>query len=71
MSDYFCEKCDYYIFIDSGYGYCMRFPPIYYIKYFRLSWKLRLVPVYELKYPHIPWCQIPCEEFKRKERPKK
>jgi len=27
MTERRCEKCQYYLRIDDGYGYCRRFPP--------------------------------------------
>ena len=55
-----CEDCVYYGMIDSGYGYCRRFPP-------RLL-QTKYLPIrYEAKYPEVPWCECACGEF-HKER---
>ena len=57
--DYLCEKCHWYLMIDSGYGYCRRFPPSILRKYHK-----GLKVYYENEYPCIPWDTIPCGEFK-------
>ena len=52
-----CENCQFYIFIDSGYGRCRRFPP----KEVR-SW---LGNIIETKYPVVEWCRKSCGEHKK------
>ena len=66
--DYLCEKCHWYLMIDSGYGYCRRFPPQHlvkvvseYIKRFFLFSRCYK----EYQYPCIGWNTIPCGEFKK------
>ena len=56
-----CEKCEYYLMIDSGYGYCRRFPPksIVTEKHF---WSK---PEAEIKYQLVEWCRVACGEFKK------
>ena len=49
-----CEQCKFYGFIDSGYGYCRRYPPIWIPK--------KLFKV-EIAYPEVPWCEYACGEF--------
>ena len=50
-----CEKCKYYLMIDSGYGYCRRYPPT--IK--KVSRKKD-----EITYQLVEWCRRICGEFK-------
>jgi hypothetical protein len=52
-----CEQCQYYIFIDSGYGYCRRFPP----KLVRKIWPSNSA---RIEYPLTEWCRRSCGEFK-------
>jgi len=46
-----CEDCKHYEFIDSGYGYCFRFPP-------QIIGRERknVIPV-------VAWCRKACGEF--------
>lgn len=55
-----CEQCQHYLFIDSGYGYCRRFPPK--VENTGKWWKLK----WEIKYPLVEWCRISCGEFKNR-----
>lgn len=50
-NDYVCEECKFYKFIDSGYGYCRRYPP----KFFELK-KF-------FEYIIVEWDRICCGEF--------
>jgi hypothetical protein len=54
-----CENCKYYRMLDSGYGYCNRYPPKYII--------IKLIPIrYKIQYPEITWDNMICGEFKIK-----
>ena len=56
-----CEKCKYYGFFDSGYGYCRRYPPKEIIK------KISILGIkIEQDYPLVAWCENICGEFKTK-----
>ena len=48
-----CERCKFYLMIDSGYGYCRRFPPQ----------QLRKKKKFKIEYPITEWCRIACGEF--------
>jgi len=52
-----CEQCQYYLFIDSGYGYCRRFPPK--IENEGKWWK----PKWKIHYQLVEWCRRACGEF--------
>ena len=54
-----CEKCKFYILIDSGYGYCRRFPPR--IENEGKWWK----PKWRIRYQLTEWCRKACGEFKK------
>ncbi len=51
-----CEQCEYYIFIDSGYGYCRRFPP----KVEKEKWWSNQL---RINYQLTEWCRKSCGEF--------
>jgi len=55
-----CENCKFYLWIDSGYGYCRRFPPI--TKNIGKWWKPYWVTHYQL----VEWCRRACGEFQRR-----
>lgn len=62
-----CENCVFYVRLDSGYGYCRRFPPVSTISYLNFSWKkLKFVPIYEFEYQIVVWSTPPCGEYKEK-----
>lgn len=52
-----CELCKYYGMIDSGYGFCKRYPP----KSLRAG---LLKPKYRTTYPVVAWDLSACGEFK-------
>ena len=55
-----CEDCKYYNMIDSGYGYCRRFPP-------NIKHKIKngLFKYYfKIHYPIVAWTNHICGEFK-------
>lgn len=55
-----CEDCTFYLWIDSGYGYCRRFPP----RVERLPgrwWR----PRWKIQYQLVEWCRKACGEFIR------
>lgn len=55
-----CELCRHYGFIDSGFGYCRRYPPVLVrVKLLKLR--------YEAEYPEVAWCENACGEFSKKE----
>ena len=59
-----CDDCQFYIPIDSGYGYCRRFPP----KTERVgSWWSRTI---DISYQIVEWCRRACGEYKEKEEKK-
>lgn len=66
--DYICDKCHWYLMIDSGYGYCRRFPPqhLHKIKseYIKRFFGLFNKTYREYQYPLVAWNNIPCGEFK-------
>jgi len=51
-----CEKCQYYLRIDSGYGYCRRFPP-----------QNKMVGIFrkkrKIEHPMVEWDRKACGEF--------
>ena len=55
-----CEQCKFYIFQDSGYGLCRRYPP--------MTLLIKVFPrfIYDTQYPLVAWCQKACGEFRRK-----
>lgn len=54
-----CDQCIFYKMIDSGYGLCVRLPPVRQkVGFFGLE--------HEAKYPVIPWTNLICGEFKKK-----
>ena len=59
MTERRCEKCHYYLRIDSGFGYCRRFPP-----------QNRFVGIFrkqkKIEYPIVEWNRKACGEFKLK-----
>ena len=59
MTEKRCEKCQYYLAIDSGYGYCRRFPP-----------RNKLVGIFrkkvKIEYPIVEWDRKVCGEFTKK-----
>jgi len=52
-----CKDCKFYIWADSGYGYCRRYPP----EMVNLGkwWK----PKWEITYQLVEWCRRSCGEF--------
>jgi len=54
-----CEDCEFYLCIDSGYGYCRRFPPQWHN---RGNW---LKPKWVLEYQLTEWCRRSCGEFQK------
>jgi len=58
--DFICENCKFYIWVDSGYGYCRRYPP----KKIRIGkwWQ----PRYRTTYQLVEWCRRACGEFQGK-----
>jgi len=59
MTERICEKCQYYLRIDSGYGYCRRFPP-----------QNKMVGItkkkIKIEYPIVEWDRKACGEFTKK-----
>lgn len=56
-----CDLCKYYIFIDSGYGYCRRYPPRFHPKKTFTIQGLRTK--FEILYPIVEWCRRACGEY--------
>jgi len=56
-----CEDCKWYGMIDSGYGYCLRFPPKDVIKSRFPRLKI------DIEYQIVPWTMRVCGEFSSKE----
>jgi hypothetical protein len=55
-----CGGCVFYYMIDSGYGWCTRYPPKnIQVKTF---WKT----TFAFTYPEVPWCCAGCGEYKEK-----
>lgn len=56
-----CESCEFYSFIDSGYGHCMRYPP---------RWRIvKLLPLkYDTHHTVVAWCDPICGEYKKEEK---
>lgn len=54
-----CELCMFYLFIDSGYGYCKRYPPIEEIS--KKHWWSE--KEYKIHYQVVEWCRRACGEF--------
>ena len=63
-----CESCLYYLMIDSGYGYCHRYPPKDTHKPVTLWWILfcRHRPPIKVRYQVVSWDNPICGEFKTK-----
>jgi len=59
MTEKRCENCQYYLRIDSGYGYCRRFPPQN--KSVGIFRKRR-----KIEYPIVEWDRKACGEFIKK-----
>jgi len=59
MTERRCEKCQYYLTIDSGYGYCRRFPPRDKILG---TFRKRM----RIEYPVVEWNRKACGEFRLK-----
>ena len=54
-----CEQCKYYVRIDSGYGYCKRYPPKL-ISERRYFWQPQK---FKIEYQITEWCRRACGEF--------
>ena len=61
IHSHYCEQCKFYIWVDSGYGYCRRYPP----KEIKEGswWK----PKYKISYQLVEWDRLACGEFLPKE----
>ena len=57
-----CELCHHYLFIDSGYGNCKRYPPK-----LQLTKNTIFKKEYATLYPEVKRCEFACGEFKNKE----
>lgn len=57
-----CEKCNFYSMVDSGYGKCVRFPPVF-VKY---SENFGTKHITDFIYPQIAFNNISCGEFKNR-----
>ena len=55
-----CQDCKFYLMIDSGYGYCRRFPPK--IENVGKWWK----PKWEIHYQLVEWYRKACGEMLRR-----
>jgi len=55
--DSICKGCKFYTWIDSGYGYCRRYPP----KVVNVGkwWR----PKIQINYQLVEWCRRTCGEF--------
>jgi len=54
-----CGDCKFYLMIDSGYGYCCRFPPR------TENTSNRWSPKWAIHYQSVEWCRIACGEFSK------
>ena len=56
-----CEDCKFYLWVDSGYGYCRRYPPkdVNVGKWWNPKWKI--------SYQLVEWCRRACGEFIRRQ----
>ena len=53
-----CSQCKYYHFLDSAYGWCVRYPPI---SAFTQKW----FHIYHaFVYPEVPFNNASCGEYK-------
>lgn len=59
-----CLDCKFYIWIDSGYGFCRRYPPKWHKRLERRHWWKK--PEWEITYQLVEWCRRACGEFVRK-----
>lgn len=61
---YNCYNCKYYLFFDSGYGYCTLNPPIpiYGFK-FKLKFPFIFFGIKDFDYVLVPWCLHNCSKF--------
>ena len=57
-TEYKCEDCNYYLMIDSGYGYCKRYPPINRI-YKKHRWGK---PELDITFSIVEFCRKVCGE---------
>ena len=57
-----CDGCKFYLFVDSGYGYCRRFPPKEYPRRIRTFWGW--ITKSAIHYQLVEWCRRACGEFK-------
>ena len=57
-----CESCDYYWWIDSAYGHCVRYPPklMKIVKWFSFQ--------YDWVYPTVAFNNVACGERKPRTR---
>ncbi len=53
-----CERCLYYMIIDSGYGYCRRYPPKDYTE--KVGWFKKET---KTRYQIVEWSRRACGEF--------
>jgi len=53
-----CELCRHYTMIDSGYGYCKRFPPT-------VIWRWIFKKVIDMVSPVVAWDEKSCGEFNK------
>lgn len=56
-----CDECQFYIMVDSGYGYCRRYPP----KTEKVGWWWNRT--YDITYQIVEWCRRACGEYKLRE----
>ena len=55
-----CEQCSFYLFINSGYGYCRKYPPKE--ELIREHWWSHKQS--RISYQVVEWCRKACGEFK-------
>ena len=65
-----CEECQFYHWIDSGYGHCKRFPPLNKVEFKKKHFLFIpfYVPVGRIQYTLVAWCEKHCGEFKQRKK---
>lgn len=57
----YCQNCYSYSSIDSGYGYCLKNPPVPVIRKRRIFLWFSIEFI-SWEYPTVAWCQIACTQ---------
>ena len=55
----YCQNCKSYSSIDSGYGFCLKNPPVPVVRKRRVFWFFTVEHI-AWEYPMVAWCQMGC-----------